>query len=83
MKELWVILDQNSCPPTRGDEQLMDYTQFTKVANIVGDKSKVYFSPVVFAKLQQGDRHGKISIMALFNYIMRKVHHHHSVARNK
>jgi len=73
LKELWVILDQNSSPPIRGDEQLMDYTQFTKVGKIVGEKSKGYFSPVVFAKLQQGDRHGKISIMALFNYIMRKV----------
>jgi serine/threonine-protein phosphatase 2A regulatory subunit B'' len=28
---------------------------------------------VLFAKLQQGDRLGRVSIMALFNYVMRKV----------
>jgi len=30
----------------------------------------------VFAKLQHGDPYGRISIMALFNYIMRKVWYH-------
>lgn len=39
----------------------------------VGPKCKPYFIPEVFAKLQQGDIHGRISIMSLFNYIMKKV----------
>ena len=39
----------------------------------MSDKCRGYFTPSVFAKLQQGDRLGRISIMALFNYIMRKV----------
>jgi len=36
-------------------------------------KCRGYFTPVLFAKLQQGDRLGRVSIMALFNYVMRKV----------
>lgn len=35
-----------------------------------------YFTSAVFAKLQHGDPYGRISIMALFNYIMRKVWYH-------
>ena len=54
LKELWVILDQHSSPA--GDEQMMSYGQFKTVAGLVTDKCKSYFSPVVFAKLQQGDR---------------------------
>lgn len=37
-----------------------------------GEKCKSYFTASVFAKLQQGDPQGRISIMALFNFIMRK-----------
>lgn len=32
-----------------------------------------YFTPSVFAKLQQADSYGKINTTSLFNYIMRKV----------
>jgi hypothetical protein len=35
-----------------------------------------YLTAAVFAKLQHGDPYGRISIMALFNYIMRKVWYH-------
>lgn len=35
-----------------------------------------YFTATVFAKLQQGDPHGRVSIMSLFNYAMRKVWFH-------
>ena len=39
----------------------------------MSEKCGVYFKASVFLKLQQGDRLGRISIMALFNYVMRKV----------
>lgn len=32
-----------------------------------------YFSSTVFAKLQEEDPHGRISILHFFNYIMRKI----------
>lgn len=35
-----------------------------------------YLTATVFAKLQQGDAHGRVSIMSLFNYAMRKVWFH-------
>ncbi len=32
-----------------------------------------YFTPSVFAKLQQPSSYGKVNTMSLFNYVMRKV----------
>ncbi|RLU27401.1 hypothetical protein DMN91_001205 [Ooceraea biroi] len=73
LKALWVLLDKHHSPPLSGDEQLINYEDFKKVGKLAGTKCSPYFTAVVFAKLQQGDPHGRISIMALFNYVMRKV----------
>lgn len=80
LKSLWILLDQNHSPPfatttsaNSEPEQLINYTDFLKVANLAGPKCKPYFTATVFAKLQQNDPHGRISIMALFNYTMRKM----------
>lgn len=73
LKALWVLLDKHHSPPLSGDEQLINYEDFKKVGKLAGAKCSPYFTAVVFAKLQQGDPHGRISIMALFNYVMRKV----------
>lgn len=68
-----MLLDKHHSPPITGDEQLINYEDFKKVGKLAGSKCSLYFTAVVFAKLQQGDPHGRISIMALFNYVMRKV----------
>eukprot|EP00090_Calanus_glacialis_P037723 TRINITY_DN6522_c0_g1_i1.p1 TRINITY_DN6522_c0_g1~~TRINITY_DN6522_c0_g1_i1.p1 ORF type:complete len:451 (+),score=188.34 TRINITY_DN6522_c0_g1_i1:44-1396(+) len=73
LKELWVVLDTHTSGPPLGEEQMMDWNQFCLVRNLVSPKCKEYFKHQVFAKLQQGDRLGRVSIMALFNYVMRKV----------
>merc|ERR1719228_1827705 len=52
---------------------MMDFTQFQAVRSKVSHKCRGYFKHRVFAKLQQGDTLGRVSIMALFNYVMRKV----------
>ncbi|CAG9829083.1 unnamed protein product [Diabrotica balteata] len=70
LKELWVLLDQNQ---SNKEEQLITYADFQKVATLAGAKVKPYFTSVLFAKLQQGDPQGRVSIMSLFNYVMRKV----------
>ncbi|XP_018561754.1 serine/threonine-protein phosphatase 2A regulatory subunit B'' subunit gamma-like [Anoplophora glabripennis] len=70
LKELWVLLDRNQSFP---DEQLITYADFQKVAFLAGSKIRPYFTPIVFARLQQGDSQGRVSIMSLFNYVMRKV----------
>lgn len=44
-----------------------------KVAGLVAPKVKPYFKPSVFARLQNGDPQGRILIVSLFNYVMRKV----------
>lgn len=47
--------------------------QFCRVRELVSSKCREYLQCRVFAKLQQGDTLGRVSIMALFNYVMRKV----------
>ena len=73
LKALWVLLDKNHSPPHAADKQLINYKDFLKVAAEAGPKCKSYLTPSVFAKLQLREPHGRISIMALFNYVMRKV----------
>ncbi|KAK3926477.1 Serine/threonine-protein phosphatase 2A regulatory subunit B'' subunit gamma [Frankliniella fusca] len=73
LKALWVLLDKNHSPPHAADKQLINYEDFLKVAAEAGPKCKSYLTPSVFAKLQSKESHGRISIMALFNYVMRKV----------
>lgn len=73
MKALWVLLDKYHSPPLYRNDQLINYEDFKKVGKLAGSKCSPYFTAVVFAKLQQGDALGRISIMALFNYVMRKV----------
>ncbi|XP_046686350.1 serine/threonine-protein phosphatase 2A regulatory subunit B'' subunit gamma-like [Homalodisca vitripennis] len=73
LETLWLLLDKHHSPPTSGDEQMINYENFCKVAKLAGPKCKSYLSPVVFAKLQQDDVFGRVSIMSLFNYVMRKV----------
>ncbi|XP_044727195.1 serine/threonine-protein phosphatase 2A regulatory subunit B'' subunit gamma-like [Chrysoperla carnea] len=72
LKTLWSLLDQHHSPPYNPEEQFINYTDFLKVASL-HPKCKSYFTATVFAKLQQGDPYGRISIVALFNYVMRKV----------
>jgi len=74
LKELWVILDANTTQPSSlSEDQMMDYSQYKAVSKLVSEKCRGYLTPTLYAKLQQKDRLGRISIMALFNYIMRKV----------
>ena len=74
LKQLWVLLDKNQSPPNHGgDEQLINYKDFLKVAELAGPKCQQYFQPTIFMKLLQNDPYGRISIMNFFNYVMRKV----------
>ena len=56
-----------------GGEQMIGYEEYKKVSRLAGEKCRPFFTAMVFAKLQQGDPHGRVSVMALFNYVMRKV----------
>jgi serine/threonine-protein phosphatase 2A regulatory subunit B'' len=56
-----------------GEDNLLDYDSFLKAKDLVSPKCKQYFQPLTFAKLQHGDPYGRISVMAFFNYVMRKV----------
>lgn len=70
LRTLWIQLNQHQSSP---DDQLITYSDFLKVSANAGPKIKPYFTSTVFAKLQQGDPQGRVNIMSLFNYIMRKV----------
>lgn len=67
---LWVLLNQHKSDP---DEQLLTYGDFQVVAAAAAPKIKPFFTSTLFARLQQGDPHGRVSIMSVFNYVMRKV----------
>ncbi|KAK2169605.1 hypothetical protein LSH36_8g01093 [Paralvinella palmiformis] len=73
LQGLWYLLDKHHTPPLVGDEQMINYEDFLKVAEEAGPKCSPFFSPVVFAKLLQNDPCGRVSIMQFFNYVMRKV----------
>lgn len=73
LQHLWFLLDQHNTPPAIGDEQMINYTDFLKVAMEAGTKCKSFFTATVFAKLYQKEPNGRISIMQFFNYVMRKV----------
>ncbi|KAG8041784.1 hypothetical protein G9C98_007088 [Cotesia typhae] len=61
LKALWVLLDKHHSPPLSGDEQMINYEDFKQVGKLAGAKCAPYFTAVVFAKLQQGDPHGRIN----------------------
>jgi len=55
------------------EDNLLNYEQFLKAKEESSEKCQKYFKAITFAKLQHGDPHGRISVMAFFNYVMRKV----------
>eukprot|EP00093_Oithona_nana_P011439 11439.XXX_267153_265527_1 [CDS] Oithona nana genome sequencing. len=78
LKKLYSILEAQSVPPEEEfsslcEDNLLNYEQFLKAKEESSDKCQQYFKAITFAKLQHGDPHGRISVMAFFNYVMRKV----------
>uniref|UniRef100_H2ZK94 Serine/threonine-protein phosphatase 2A regulatory subunit B'' subunit gamma n=1 Tax=Ciona savignyi TaxID=51511 RepID=H2ZK94_CIOSA len=72
LQNLWFLLDKHHTPPV-GEEQMVNYRDFLIVGEKAGEKCKQFFTPMVFAKLNQWDPLGRISILQFFNYVMRKV----------
>ncbi|KAK5648710.1 hypothetical protein RI129_003602 [Pyrocoelia pectoralis] len=70
LKALWMLLDHYQTSP---NDQLISYSDYKVVTNLAGAKLRPYFTANIFARLQQNDPHGQVSIMSLFNYVMRKV----------
>lgn len=73
LQRLWFLLDQFHTPPLVGEDQMINYEDFQKVAAEAGPKCQQFFKAIVFSKLLQTDPYGRISIMQFFNYVMRKV----------
>jgi len=73
LKHLWAQLENFYTPPKLGDDQMINFDDFLKAKEEATEKCKPYFTAKVFAKLQQNDIYGRISIMQFFNYVMRKV----------
>lgn len=76
LKELWSILHRHHNAVNGTEDILINYKHFVDVSSAVSSKFRQYFRPSTFAKLQQGDTKGRISVTSLFNYIMRKVWFH-------
>ncbi|XP_052860392.1 serine/threonine-protein phosphatase 2A regulatory subunit B'' subunit gamma-like [Anopheles cruzii] len=73
-KMLWSLLEKNQSPPAMDDEQYINYESYCKVATIAGDKFQRFLTATTFARLLASSSYpGKVSVMSLFNYAMRKV----------
>lgn len=74
LKSLWSILEKNHTQVTNNGEQLIGYDDYLRVLEEVSEKCRKYLTSSLFAKLQSTSTHpGKVEIMFLFNYTMRKV----------
>ena len=73
LKALYVTLDEHRTPPLDTTEGMLGWDDFCTASQRATPKCKRYFTPFVFAKLQQDDPYGRISMMSFFNYVMRKV----------
>jgi len=73
LKSLWALLHGDECPSDADNEIFITYDDFKQIAGSSNDKCRPYFSAEVFAKLHQNDPYNRVGIVALFNYIMRKV----------
>lgn len=73
LQKLWFLLEEHKVGQMVGDENMINFENFQKVAESAGEKCAVFFTAVTFFKLYQGDFEGRISIMQFFNYVMRKV----------
>jgi serine/threonine-protein phosphatase 2A regulatory subunit B'' len=71
LQRLWEVLEESSSPPKTGDELMIHFQDFNKARDKVTEKCQKYFTPSTFAKLIRDDPLGRISIMHLFNYIMK------------
>lgn len=73
LKNLWGLLEKYHTPPVIGDEQFISYENYLKVAKLGGEKCVRYLTTSTFARLISMTYPGRVSIMSLFNYVMRKV----------
>uniref|UniRef100_A0A182YD94 Serine/threonine-protein phosphatase 2A regulatory subunit B'' subunit gamma n=1 Tax=Anopheles stephensi TaxID=30069 RepID=A0A182YD94_ANOST len=73
-KLLWSLLEKHHSPPLVGEEQYINYENYCKVGLIAGEKFRRYLTATTFARLLASSSNpGKISVISLFNYTMRKV----------
>jgi len=73
LQNLWTLLDKHHSTPFSSTEQMINYLDFKKVGQVAGPKYRTFFTAEIFAKLLHNDVHGRVSTMAVFNYVMRKV----------
>ncbi|CAN7978832.1 unnamed protein product [Ixodes persulcatus] len=72
LKTLLSELENSPSPPLL-EESMINYGDFKKVESRCGEKYRSFFSAKVFSKLLQNDPYGRISVLDLFNYVMKKV----------
>lgn len=73
LKALWRHLETHS-QLMKDDEQYITYDDYIKVGEIAGDKSRHFLTATAFGRLLTiSSSPGRVNIMSLFNYVMRKV----------
>uniref|UniRef100_A0A182NPK6 Serine/threonine-protein phosphatase 2A regulatory subunit B'' subunit gamma n=1 Tax=Anopheles dirus TaxID=7168 RepID=A0A182NPK6_9DIPT len=73
-KLLWSLLEKHHTPPLVAEEQYINYENYCRVGTIAGEKFRRYLTATTFARLlASSSSPGRIGVIALFNYTMRKV----------
>ncbi|XP_037813861.1 serine/threonine-protein phosphatase 2A regulatory subunit B'' subunit gamma-like isoform X1 [Lucilia sericata] len=74
LNTLWSILEKHCTQVTPLGQQLIGYDDYLKVMQAVSVKCRKYLTARLFAKLQCHSGYpGKVEIVSIFNYTMRKV----------
>ncbi|XP_065883482.1 serine/threonine-protein phosphatase 2A regulatory subunit B'' subunit gamma-like isoform X2 [Dysidea avara] len=72
LQKLWTLLEKYHSPPDVGDELMISYKDYKKIKDEMDEKCSSFFTASTFAKLLRNDPYGRVSIMQIFNYIMKK-----------
>ncbi|CAF0778963.1 unnamed protein product [Rotaria sordida] len=75
---LLTLLEENASPPLDPDSPKINYDDFMKVVQKATPAIANLFPPTIFADLYQNDPYGRVRILDLYQYTMRKMWYHHS-----
>ncbi|CAF1036413.1 unnamed protein product, partial [Didymodactylos carnosus] len=72
------LLEQNASPPTDPDSPQINYEDFKRALQSSSETISNLFPYTIFADLYHNDPYGRVRIIDLYQYTMRKMWYHHS-----
>ncbi|CAF2111505.1 unnamed protein product [Rotaria magnacalcarata] len=75
---LLTLLEENASAPLDPESPKINYDDFMRVVQKATPAIANLFPPTIFADLYQNDPYGRVRILDLYQYTMRKMWYHHS-----